>query len=237
MKKLIVLLLVMAAALQAAGCGKNVTLTNEQNDLIAEYVAGTMLKYSYDNEWKYAKLNMAQNTDVPKSTSAAQQPSLPVSSSVTTHAGSSTVNTGKTSPLEAMASELGLSNVTVTVKGVSVGDSYPSGQLAIAVPALPGYKVAAVEFNLKNNSDSEVTLNTSSGKVNMKLTVSGNNVTQSASILKNDINGLKGVKLAAKESYTAVAVFQVEESISAQTAGSTLTINSGSTSLGTVTVK
>lgn len=222
MKKLVVLLMVVLAAFGITGCGKDVTLTNEQNDLIAEYIAGTMLKYSYENEWKYAKLSIAQNTYVPKATAAA---------------GGSTVAGVSTNPMEALASELGLSNVSITVKGVSVGASYPEEQLAIAVPALSGYKVAAVEFAIKNTSGSEIKLNTSSSKVNMKLTVAGNGFGQVTSILKNDINGLKNVSLAAGENYTAVAIFQVEESVAGQVSGSKLAINSGSTSLGTVTVQ
>ena len=222
MKKLVVILMVVLAAFGITGCGKDVTLTNEQNDLIAEYIAGTMLKYSYENEWKYAKLSIAQNTYVPKATAAA---------------GGSTVDGVSTNPMEALASELGLSNVSITVKGVSVGASYPAEQLAIAVPALSGYKVAAVEFAIKNTSGSEIKLNTSSSKVNMKLTVAGNGFGQVTSILKNDINGLKNVSLAAGENYTAVAIFQVEESVAGQVSGSKLAINSGSTSLGTVTVQ
>ena len=62
MKKVITGLLVLLCISALTGCGKDdVTLTNEDNDLVAEYIAGTLLKYSYDNEWKYQKLNSAQN--------------------------------------------------------------------------------------------------------------------------------------------------------------------------------
>lgn len=239
MKKLVVLLMVVLAAFGITGCGKDVTLTNEQNDLIAEYIAGTMLKYSYENEWKYAKLSIAQNTYVPKATAAAKpdNSTSTAAPNTTAAAGGSTVAGVSTNPMEALASELGLSNVSITVKGVSVGASYPAEQLAIAVPALSGCKVAAVEFAIKNTSGSEIKLNTSSSKVNMKLTVAGNGFGQVTSILKNDINGLKNVSLAAGENYTAVAIFQVEESVAGQVSGSKLAINSGSTSLGTVTVQ
>ena len=62
MKKVITGLLVLLCISALTGCGKDdVTLTNEDNDLVAEYIAGTLLKYSYENEWKYQKLNSAQN--------------------------------------------------------------------------------------------------------------------------------------------------------------------------------
>ena len=51
MKKVITGLLVLLCISALTGCGKDdVTLTNEDNDLVAEYIAGTLLKYSYDNE-------------------------------------------------------------------------------------------------------------------------------------------------------------------------------------------
>ena len=62
MKKILAICLGAAIAITATGCGDKVTLTEEQNDLIAEYVAGVMLKHSYDNEWNYQKLDIAKNT-------------------------------------------------------------------------------------------------------------------------------------------------------------------------------
>ena len=66
MKKLVTVCMGVAMALSITGCGDKVTLTEEQNDLIAEYVAGVMLKHSYENEWNYQKLNIAQNTYTSK---------------------------------------------------------------------------------------------------------------------------------------------------------------------------
>lgn len=49
MKKVITGLLVLLCISALTGCGKDdVTLTNEDNDLVAEYIAGTLLKYSYE---------------------------------------------------------------------------------------------------------------------------------------------------------------------------------------------
>ena len=63
MKKIFTVACVLLCCISLAGCGKNdISLTTEQNDLVAEYIAGTLLKYSYENEWKYQKLNSAGNT-------------------------------------------------------------------------------------------------------------------------------------------------------------------------------
>ena len=83
MKKVITGLLVLLCISALTGCGKDdVTLTNEDNDLVAEYIAGTLLKYSYDNEWKYQKLNSAQNGGGTTSSSGIQKPSQTQSATI-----------------------------------------------------------------------------------------------------------------------------------------------------------
>ena len=45
MKKFLTGLLVLLCMAALTGCGKNdISLTNEENDLVAEYIAGTLLK-------------------------------------------------------------------------------------------------------------------------------------------------------------------------------------------------
>ena len=95
MKKVITGLLVLLCISALTGCGKDdVTLTNEDNDLVAEYIAGTLLKYSYDNEWKYQKLNSAQNGGGTISSSGIQKPSQ-TQSAITGH--NNTIQTTKAS--------------------------------------------------------------------------------------------------------------------------------------------
>ena len=102
MKKVITGLLVLLCISALTGCGKDdVTLTNEDNDLVAEYIAGTLLKYSYDNEWKYQKLNSAQNGGGTISSSGIQKPSQ-TQSAITGH--NNTIQTTKASGNSANAS-------------------------------------------------------------------------------------------------------------------------------------
>ena len=46
MKKFLTGLLVLLCMAALTGCGKNdISLTNEENDLVAEYIAGTLLVF------------------------------------------------------------------------------------------------------------------------------------------------------------------------------------------------
>ncbi len=250
MKKVITGLLVLLCMAALTGCGKNdISLTNEENDLVAEYIAGTLLKYSYDNEWKYQKLNTAQKTGVtttagtnsstqtPTQSQAgnSQKPTASSSSAASTTASASgTAGTTSTDLMGSLPSALGLSGVTVKYKDYVTGSSYPSDAY-VSVPAQSGCEVVAVELTLTNTSGQAVTLN-SSGNVTFKLEVGGTGVGNYASILKNDITALKNVSLAAGASKDVVVLFQVKESDASLVAGSSMMATSSGTSLGSLTI-
>ena len=251
MKKVITGLLVLLCMAALTGCGKNdISLTNEENDLVAEYIAGTLLKYSCDNEWKYQKLNTAQKTGVtttagtnsstqtPTQSQAgnSQKPTASSSSagSTATVSGGGTAGTTSTDLMGSLPSALGLSGVTVKYKDYVTGSSYPSDAY-VSVPAQSGCEVVAVELTLTNTSGQAVTLN-SSGNVTFKLEVGGTGVVNYASILKNDITALKNVSLAAGASKDVVVLFQVKESDASSVAGASMTATSSGTSLGSLTI-
>ena len=251
MKKVITGLLVLLCMAALTGCGKNdISLTNEENDLVAEYIAGTLLKYSCDNEWKYQKLNTAQKTGVtttagtnsstqtPTQSQAgnSQKPTASSSSaaSTATVSASGTAGTTTTDLMGSLPSALGLSGVTVKYKDYVTGSSYPSDAY-VSVPAQSGCEVVAVELTLTNTSGQAVTLN-SSGNVTFKLEVGGTGVVNYASILKNDITALKNVSLAAGASKDVVVLFQVKESDASSVAGASMTATSSGTSLGSLTI-
>lgn len=249
MKKVITGLLVLLCMAALTGCGKNdISLTNEENDLVAEYIAGTLLKYSYDNEWKYQKLNTAQkkgttattgtgsSTQTPTQSQAvnSQKPSASAAATTASTTTSGMSGTTSTDLLGSLPTALGLNGVTVKYKDYVTGSSYPSDAY-VSVPAQSGYKVVAVELTLTNTSGQAVTLN-SSGNVIFKLEVGGTGVANYASILKNDITTLKNVSLAAGASKDVVILFQVKESDASSVAGASMSATSSGTSLGSITI-
>lgn len=256
MKRISVIAIVCLMCFALVGCGKNdITLTKEQNDLIAEYIAGTLLKYSYDNEWKMQKLNSALNTYTPskpqneqKETSSATKPSTGVTTGATTGStigtttGTTTsagnTQTGeKTDPLEALPQLLGMTNVDISYKSYTVADSYPEGSYILSVPANQGCKIVAVEFTLKNNSAQDAVITTKGNSVSMKLSVSGNGEAAYSSMLKNDLLNLNNFKINAGSSEDVFVLFMIDEADAASVAGSVLSVSSSGASVGTMTVK
>lgn len=247
MKKIFTVACVLLCCISLAGCGKNdISLTTEQNDLVAEYIAGTLLKYSYENEWKYQKLNSAGNTYTGtgnKNTTQVTQQTTQVSQSQSTTQGAtqSASSQGTTSSpasenlLTGLPEALGLNGVTLTYKDYVTGSSYPADSYSVSVPAQSGCEVVAVELKITNTSGSDITLN-SSGSIAIKLTTGGKSVNNSASLLKNDITALKNYKLSSGESKDVVIIFQVKESDANSIAGSVMSATSSGTSLGSLTI-
>ncbi len=247
MKKILVCLLTGIFAISLVGCGENdITLDSRQNELIAEYIAGEMLKFSYDNEWQYTKVRTALNKYESNGTSynpiaPTQQASVTGNSTTattkagtTTTASSSSVTgaTVSTDVYQALANAFGITGAGISVKDCTSGTRYPMEEYAVCISAKDGYKVVAVEFNIKNNSSSELTLNTASSGVTMKADIGGKNIIQTASMLNNDIISLKDIRVAAGSTYTAVACFQVPESSASGTIS--LTAYKNGVSLGTI---
>lgn len=247
MKKIFTVACVLLCCISLAGCGKNdISLTTEQNDLVAEYIAGTLLKYSYENEWKYQKLNSAGNTYTGtgnKNTTQVTQQTTQASQSQSTTQGAtqSASSQGTTSSpasenlLTGLPEALGLNGVTLTYKDYVTGSSYPADSYSVSVPAQSGCEVVAVELKITNTSGSDITLN-SSGSIAIKLTTGGKSVNNSASLLKNDITALKNYKISSGESKDVVIIFQVKESDANSIAGSVMSATSSGTSLGSLTI-
>ena len=244
MKRIITGLLLLLCCAALAGCGKNdITLTKEENDLIAEYIAGILMKYSYENEWKYQKLNSSNSatTSDKSGQTPTKSPSQPQA------VAESTQNTKASTPVKGDITEnkdlltslpeaLGLSGVTLTYKDYITGNSYPVDDYILSVPAQSGCKVVAVELKLTNTGNSAVVLNSSTGSVSIKLMAGDKNVNSYASMLKNDLTTLKNVSLSAGESKDVVVLFQVKESDANSIAGSVMSATSSGASLGSITL-
>ena len=254
MKKILAICLGAAIAITATGCGDKVTLTEEQNDLIAEYVAGVMLKHSYDNEWNYQKLDIAKNTYNSKgsinnsattnntvgSTQASTVISQPAAQSQTTQQTASS-KPGKVAAsgdvITDMKKAMELRNADLAYSTYVVGERYPTDEFAICVPASESYKIIAVEFTITNNTGDTIEANTGSSGINFALNVNGTTIKQLTSILKNDISALSKVSIPSGSGYTAVALFQVTDSLADNITSMNLEVLSNSVSLGNINLK
>jgi hypothetical protein len=132
---------------------------------------------------------------------------------------------------------LGLTSADVTYSGYKVGTQYPEGEFVLSVPANPSSKIVAVEFTITNNTGADIVANTADTQLAMKLSISGTTVSKSATILKNDITAMKDVTIAAGQSYTACALFQVSDTLADGASSATVSISYQGTDLGSISLQ
>jgi len=228
--------------LLCTGCASSVTVTTEQNDLIAEYVSGVLLKYSFEDEWQYTKVKKAINgnsistsstTNTSTSTSASKANSTN-SATLSTNSTNNTTNTATTSanstnsttnsattsitsttsdPMALIIEGLGLKGASISYTKYVVGATYPQGDLILCVPATPGQKVVAVEFEISNPTATAIVCNTVSNKLAMKLLINNEaGIPETYTILKNDLINLTNITINPSSTYKAVAIFMVSDS-------------------------
>lgn len=241
MKKLVVCILSCMMIFLLVGCDKKVTLNTEENDLIAEYIAGVMLKYSFNDKWNYEKAVSRVDSYKQKNPASligggATSATEPTKSSTsnTPISNAATAVTPTKDIIETLSSALEIEGVDIQYKTYSVGDRYPTEEYAISVPAGEGYKVLALEFELTNNSGSAINLDTYNKGVVFRLGLKERAFTQYASMLKNDLVFLKDISVNAGSTYTAVVLFQIPDSLANDVAGGTLSVYQNNSLLGTM---
>ena len=240
LKRILALAMIVVVLCTGCAAGSNITLTTEQNDLIAEYAAGVMLKYSFENEWNYTKIRNSKigTSSSEKATIGSKGSASSVMSSTgsTTQTNHSTTETKSSStetkssgtisstqpaavasdPMKMLADGLGMSGATIKVSNYVTSASYPGGDLVLSVPATTGKKVVAVEFEIYNSTATPIICNTIKNNVVLKLTVNGTgDIYESFTILQNDLINLMNINIAPNGKYTAVAIFMVPEGAAA----------------------
>lgn len=243
-----VLAVVLLVSMLCTGCS-GVKVTTEQNDLMAEYAAGVLLKYSYENEWNNTKLNKAKASQNKGSSSYNSASSTTTSSglssipgvqagvascqtagqtttqSATAAASSNGTGATATDAMKLIADAAGMSAATVSYSKYVVCDTYPQEELTLGVSAEEGKKIVAVEFNIANNTSNLMTSTMSNSSMTLKLAVNGEAaVTQTLTMLNYDVLNLNGSTIDPGQSKTAVAVFMIPTDKASQITGLTLTV-------------
>jgi len=241
-KFLVIVFLIFSLSLY--GCSGDVTITDEQEELIAQYAAGVLVKYSYENEWKYTKLYDALYGYHSPTTEYESESAMGNQGEPSTF-GTATTNQGTTKQAQTQVKDLStslpnalsLTGCSITYSGFTVGNTYPVNPTGIYVPAETDRVVVGVEFNVVNNTQAVINANTSSAGVLMKLNISGNNYMSYATLLKNSLLTLNNVSLNPGENYTAVVLFQVPKDLETSISGKTVTAVQNSQTLGSIELK
>ena len=203
------------------GCTTVVELTNEEEDLIAEYAAGTMIE-AYDE--------YVHRFDIPVTTPNSQNPTEPVVTPQNPTETQTQAPTGEnetpavvpetTAPVEdgaqKLVESLGITGVEVTELGYFMADKYPQEAFAFTVEASAGKQLLVMEYDVWNSVDAQSTMTVDVEDAIIRAVINGEKkVTVFKTLLKNDIMNMDGKVFEPGQAETAVLVFLVDDEVAA----------------------
>lgn len=231
MKKGKVLGLLAMSAVLLTGCVDSMPeLTAEQSDIIAEYAAGLLLKYSSNYDYKIASEEevaaaMAAKQEVPEpETEQETVTDMEQQTEDETGQGTPSSETQQTeSETESgteqiqfvadldFAAELGIDDLIIRYQSFELCSSYPQNNSGFSVSAAQGKKLLVMHFDLEGLPEEDVDCNLFDYDIKMRVNV---NNTASAAVLStmipNDLASYMDV-VKAGEIVDVVAVAEIDD--------------------------
>lgn len=236
MKKYILWILAVCAVSLSA-CTKVIDLTEEQEDIIAEYAAGELV-FQYkvskgiiepEQETMTGQSNPVEE-EQPEETTAAQQQEETIpqiaknDGNEAAENGEGTVtdnspgdiqtssNTGSNVGMDNLMEVLQVSGVELSVLGYSVEDRYPTEAYALSVEAEEGHKLLVVEYDVWNSEDTDAVMEIHTENAVIKATLNGtDSVNVLTTLLKSDLQNMNGTQFAPGEAKVGVFLFHISD--------------------------
>lgn len=208
------------------GCGNSIPeLTAEQQDLVVEYAAGTLLKY--DKAHTDRLLDISELEAIEDKRNAMEEENVAASyekaasqekeEDIKETAEEVDVIDRTQEPEEANASIedfLQTEQLTFTYTGYEVADDYPNREqgeeLFFVINATTGKKLLVLKFQAENASETDVELDMNQKEVRFKIVIDGEEKNALTTMLLNDLAYYQGV-IGAGESRELVLVAEVSE--------------------------
>lgn len=207
-KKIAGVVLTMAVAGMLTGCVDNMPdLTDEQSQLIAEYAADLLLKYSPNYNTKLVDIEeiTQEETDVSetKETEETTQGTKEEQSTVE-------IVEPETNPQDVdFAEEEGLQDFTLKYASYEISDSYPKDATGYRVDATEGNSLLIVHFILTNESEESIECNFFEKNPSISVAVDGKRVKAMSSMLDDDLTTYMDTVEAGEEK-DLVVIFEVD---------------------------
>ncbi len=229
MKKGKILGILAMTAVLLTGCADAMpTLTQEEADMIAEYAAGLLLKYSsnYDYrlvdeetiaaaiqaaELEQALLEAAQEQETGEE--EGTEPENPETAEPGTESAEPETEEAVTvmEDLDAdLAQLLGIEGISMQYQSYGLYDAYPEASKGFSVDAAQGKKLLVVRFDIENTAAEEAYCNLFDYSLRIRFQVNGAARSALTTMLPNDIGSYMET-LPAGETREIVAVAEIDD--------------------------
>ncbi|SHO51352.1 DUF4352 domain-containing protein [Anaerocolumna xylanovorans] len=213
------LMLVLACGLLLTGCAQLTGLTDKQSDVIAEYMAGSVLRYT-DNYMEglvypedIADKTSDKTTDTKESSDNNSSKTDDKAQTESTAAESTSAKAGSSMEYQKFYKILSDDSYQVKFKGFKLYDSYAQRDNYFTLQPTDGKKLLVVNFKVTNTTKKAVKVNLGKIHIDYKLhTANGKAYSPMVTLLDTDLNYLN-YTLKGGKSDDAVLVFDVPAKI------------------------
>jgi hypothetical protein len=219
MKKLLFLLITICGVM-LTGCAQLIDMNEQESDVLAEYMAGTMLRY--DKNYEEALIYPEQTTETTKTADTIEPAETTGNSIAKNNTADQTLDqtTDKTETAD-MARKVNavsldnifkkalMNNFSIALKGPEFFESYIDDNNLFSIEPSKGNKILAVSFNVKNITKVNKKLNLKDYDIMYELTdTKGTVYKPMLTLLDNDIQYINLV-IASGKTQKAVIIFDV----------------------------
>lgn len=203
MKKKLSIVFAVIMMLSFSGCAKVIALTENEENLIAQYASYTMIKHSrYNDSLLLSKedlLKAEQREKDDKNSSEGQNSGTSNSTSTTTIGDPVT-----------LSDAIGIKGLEFTYQGHDVLDEYSESIVTLGDRA--GKKYVFLNFTLSNTSGENKTIDMITAKAKFKATINGSTVAHLPTLLPSDLATFnKKTVISAGAKKNVFIVFEVSD--------------------------
>lgn len=225
--KILLLCVMLLSTVALTGCFGVKNITDEESDLIAEYSAGVLLRYSNNYQWRLLTKEQASKEDGSDVTETPQPSALPSDEPQETAAAESPTGDQTASQTDPQSTDTGSDSQEPDIKNVSLNEVYGTKGVDITmdhakyckkykniqVMSNSDDKLLVITFKLHNTSGTAKKINLMKREIDYPITIGTDTYFLGINILEgNDMKYLK-TTIPAGKTVTAALVYTLPSSV------------------------
>ncbi len=169
MKKCYALILVVV--LMLTGCVSELNITEQESNMVAEYIAKTLLKY--DKKYDEELIEEVQVTTLDESQTSKEQTTEETTEADNTNPSENNIpdKPVDSKKIVELSSILGNDKIEIKCVGYSIHDTYTDEQESFVIKSTQNRKLLVLQFIIKNTSNSVQRVDLLNSNVTFKLNV------------------------------------------------------------------
>ena len=229
MKKKILIALSLIMAFSATGCVESIDLEKEDENMAVQYMVYSVLEH--DKNY-LVNLEAGATTTKPEEEKEEETTTkAPEKEEETNGNGSNSrsTNQGTSVTTYTMGEALGIKGIDVSYTGYKVCDDYPgdADSLAFVIKAVEGKNLVVLNFDMKNTTSSDISVDIASMKTVFRGVFSNTTKTNAmVTLLPDALNTYKGT-VKAGEIVKTVLIFEINEKSTLDISSITVDVKSG----------